>query len=249
MDNEQAPTEEELRAALERLPVHVQQLVGADILSGRRRVVNDPTYLGEIPAHVRSDNTAKGRKFSHEDRESMKYEAAMLDRMGYSQYQVARKLGVCQATVSGFLKEMRADYLARIMGVRSEMAAKELAVLLDVRREAWEGLERAKKGLTTTEDHVGGKMGNEFVTTHAEVLPPTEYLNVILKTNARICQMFDLDEAVQTVINVNTTNNTLVTGAALMEAILGHAIGDKRLAELEAGERDHAAALVELPVA
>lgn len=241
----------ELRALLDDLPVSVQHLLQHDIESGRNRLANEPEFFEERPFRVRGEllkRPSNRHKYRPTEREQVKAECVLLDARGYTQHQIARKLEMDQSSVSTMLKEARADFNKTIVEVRQDMAIRELNVLLDVRRKAYEALERSEDGLREVTDGVSEK-GAVHLTVERDVLPPGEYLNIILKTNQRLCSMFGLDEAAQATINIQTTNNTIVTGAALLEAIVQHANRPSRLGELEAAERDHAAGRAELPVA
>lgn len=246
------PDQDELRTMLENLPVSVQKLIQLDVESGRGRIATDPQYFEERPHRLRGELVKRPNnrfKWRPTEREQIKAECTVLDSMGYTQHQIARKLEIDQGSVSKFLREARDDFNKTIVEVRQDMAVRELHTLLQVRQMAYEALERAEDGVNSTESGVGEKGGHVHMERHTEVLPPAEYLNIILKTNQRLCQMFGLDEAAQATINISTTNNTLVTGAAMLEAIVQHANRPSKLSQLEAAERDHAAGRVNVPVA
>lgn len=219
-----------LRAALGALPADVLDLVHYDILKGRHKL---PTV------ELCEDRPSKPPELHRTEleREELLAEAAVLDRMGFTQSSIAKKLGVTQPTVSSWLKETKARYNATILEARQEIAARELATLMDVRRVAYQGLERARQGLKRTRrDESVGDKGRTILDSESneELLPPVQYLNTIIKTNERICDMLGLDQAIKVQVNAGA----VLTSEALLGAVLGRAAspGSVRVAELEAAE-------------
>lgn len=156
------------------------------------------------------------------DRERIAY----LLRMGYSQSQIAEDVKLSQPQVCIECKKIRERTLDSMIADRKHLIHQEYSVIMDVRRMAYIGFEAAKSGKKrkTREVKCGGEgVGYEKESTMEEgILPPSEYINVILKTNERICDLFGLDEAVKNIFNVTATSSTVVASPQdLVSLILG----------------------------
>lgn len=180
-----------------------------------------------IAATIRDDSRAKKPmpNYRHKpaEREELRLEVVQLDAMGFPRSRIARELGIDLSTVYNWLAEAKKEFVDSIVDFRKDVAIKELHVLLAVRQRAYDALTRAERGTkSSTHRHGFGDKGqaiDEWTETETEVLPPSQYMSVILQTNARICTMFDVDEAAAQ-LNVNVQ---AITGAAMVEALTAHA--------------------------
>lgn len=77
--------------------------------------------------------------------EEVKAKVAKLDRMGWTQWRIAREVGVSQPQVSMYLKSIREEYQERRFHDRDAKVNEVLAALRDVREEAYEALLRSKE--------------------------------------------------------------------------------------------------------
>lgn len=99
------------------------------------------------PKHKRPTGPRKPRapvNYTTTDKQKMLDEVARLERLGYSQTQIGEIVGVGQPTVCRYVKEVRQRYLDSQLDTRHAYVVRELAVLMDVRREAAMALEESK---------------------------------------------------------------------------------------------------------
>lgn len=148
------------------------------------------------------------------EREMLIAKTAELDRMGLGQTEIAKRLGVSQPTICNYLQTIKLRYNESTLINRHELVQREFATLMDVRLRAFLGLEEAEKGRKKTRREEGSSEKGGFSKESVEeegILPPSEYMAVILKTNERICDMFGLDEAVKTIFNVQLNQSNTMT--------------------------------------
>lgn len=183
-------------------------------------------------------------KFSVAERERVKERVAYLERMGYPQVEIAKDVGVSQPQVSMYLTEIKERYNAGIIEERKIWVQRELAVLMDVRRKAVDAMEQAKKGKRKKKVESGSNERGGFDKVSREkeqLLPPSEYMAIIIKTDERVCAILGLEDAPKNVFNVNVEDNRqqmVVTPESLLATILANrkpsAVEDK-LKEVEEG--------------
>jgi DNA-binding transcriptional ArsR family regulator len=83
-------------------------------------------------------------KFTKTQREIHLAEVARLDRGGYTTTEIAANTGVTQQQVSYDLKVIRARYAKVVEQERKAKVWEKLALLRELRKEAWEAWERSK---------------------------------------------------------------------------------------------------------
>lgn len=104
-----------------------------------------------MSSEIKPRSRGGGPKFTPSEREAVLNEVARLDRWGYSQEQIGKKLAEAGfATVTGgmvcnYLKEIRERYRNAAMVERHEAVLEKLALLREIRREALEAWERSKE--------------------------------------------------------------------------------------------------------
>jgi transcriptional regulator with XRE-family HTH domain len=144
-----------------------------------------------------------GRKRTKTQREADKAEVERLDRRGYSQRQIAERLGVAPSQVCYDLKLLRKRYQDTQLAERSAAVAEKLEQYREVRREAWEAWDRSKDN---KEKEIKEKISNlaqqaeagaveklKAVITTEGRLPGNEYLRTILETLQDERELLGLD--------------------------------------------------------
>jgi predicted transcriptional regulator len=149
-------------------------------------------------------STGPGRHRTKTQREADAAEVERLDRRGYSQREIASRIGVAPSQVCYDLKLLRKRYRDAQLSERSAAVAEKLAQYRDIRREAWEAWERSKdnkeKEITEKVSSLGAQEAaaakieklKAIITTEGR-LPGNEYLRTILETlqNERELQGLD----------------------------------------------------------
>lgn len=87
------------------------------------------------------------RAFTDTERVAVLAEVEKLDRLEYTQHQIADRLGIGQVTVHKYLLKIRQMYVERMVKDREEHVAKKLEEYRYLRREAWEAYERSKQDM------------------------------------------------------------------------------------------------------
>ena len=145
-----------------------------------------------------------GRHRTKTQREADAVEVERLDRRGYSQREIAARIGVAPSQVCYDLKLLRQRYREAQLAERSAAVAEKLEQYRDIRREAWEAWERSKdnkeKEITEKVSSLGAQEAvaakteklKAIITTEGR-LPGNEYLRTILETlqNERELQGLD----------------------------------------------------------
>ncbi len=94
-----------------------------------------------------------GPKFlSPTDKERVLAEVMRLDRMRYSQWEIAGRVGISQGQVSIYLKQQRQKYAAARMTDVAEHVAEKLEQYDDVIKQAAEAFERSKTRVVVDEN-------------------------------------------------------------------------------------------------
>jgi predicted transcriptional regulator len=177
----------------------------------------------------------KGPKFTPTDRERVIAEVARLDRRGYSQWDIADHVGVCQSTVGQYLATIRQRYKEEARDELTSMREEKRRALEDLRAEAWLAYERSKedkerivkeKGKTLKPVQVPGQSPGEKrtlkasfellkeVTTREGRLPESEYLRIVLETHKAEIALYGLNEPEQLKITAGLDWNALLRGLA-----------------------------------
>jgi predicted transcriptional regulator len=163
------------------------------------------------------------------DLEATLQRVAEMDRRGYSQYEIAREVGVRQPTVSEYLKKIRKRYVESMLEDRKEMVAEKLEQYREVRRVAWEAymrsldpatkrvVERMPEMKAAKRSPRGGRRTREetnlegvraqlkvikvIVTTEGR-LPANEFLHTVLKTLDAERELLGLDPDRRSLVGV-----------------------------------------------
>jgi hypothetical protein len=129
-----------------------------------------------------------------------------LDLMGWSQARIADAIGRSKALVNYELKTIRKQYHDAYVDDRKAMVMKESAVLMRVRAEAFEELDklkrdgRRKRVRQTGEGQKGAWSKNSEVHEDAAV---TDCLNTIFQTERQIAELWGLADLPKVVFNID----------------------------------------------
>lgn len=133
-----------------------------------------------------------GPKWSKTEREAKMLQAALLDRKGYNQFDIARMIGVGQPMVAKYLKKNRERYQEQVLDLEQARLHRLLDQFADVRREAWEAWEITKGG--TIRNLIGelaramelavatGTPLPDTITVKLRAMPANEFLQTVLGT-------------------------------------------------------------------
>lgn len=166
-----------------------------------------------VGAKTRKPNPLKsGPRFTLTQRERFKLDVQRLDSEGYSQRQIAERLNCAHATVGTVLKEIQADYEQAYVDNRKMWVVRELGVLMDLRRRAFEEIAALKangkkKRVTKTGSSEKGGYSEE-----AETVEDPELLGwhkLVLETvqeTAELMGLKKLPDQVFVQVNANQVN-------------------------------------------
>ena len=115
-----------------------------------------------MPSKPTGAGRGGGPAFTATEREGVLAEVARLDRAGHTQADIARRVGVSQPQVCGYLRTTRDRYRAATLEDRAARVEREAAFLMDVRAEAMAAYEASKAA--------DGGPRNEFLRTAAETV-------------------------------------------------------------------------------
>ena len=169
--------------------------------------------------------TKMGPKFGPTEHEEVLVEVGRLDRMGLSQYEIARRVKVSQPMVSGYLAKVRERYKRSILAERHEAVVEQLELLKDVRRRAFEALDESgkdwRKVLLEELSNQSGDGGyrKRAETTEART-PAAEYMRIILDTVKQTRELLGLDEVVKLDIELKGAVTTTTLAPADFFALL-----------------------------
>jgi AcrR family transcriptional regulator len=164
-----------------------------------------------------------GKQRTDVEKEDHLQRIAPLHAMGLSAYEIADRLGVSHTTVYHDIAEVKRRFNAAAMESHGAMVQEKLAILREVRKEAYAAWERSKQDtwkattrkvpVTLKEKPGGRRTGRKpaepapdqlremFTTELTEVregrLPASEYMNIILKTVEQERAILGLDEALK----------------------------------------------------
>lgn len=94
------------------------------------------------------------RKHTPTQLEEVKARVAKLDRMGWTQVEIARDVKVTQGMVSQYLKAVREETRARVRAGQEDRINELLATYADIRAEAWREWERSRTDATAVTKEV-----------------------------------------------------------------------------------------------
>jgi transcriptional regulator with XRE-family HTH domain len=112
-------------------------------------------------------------------------EVSRLLLRGWTQLEIAERLGVSQKTISGDAKAARAEWAEATVTSIGPVVEAELALLLEVEREAWAGWERSKEDIREHVERVTDS-GPEHTDKRIGRLPDPRYLQRIMEARERI---------------------------------------------------------------
>jgi hypothetical protein len=144
-----------------------------------------------------------GRHRTKTQREADAAEVERLDRRGYSQREIASRVGVAPSQVCYDLKLLRKRYQDTQLAERSAAVAEKLEQYREVRREAWEAWDRSKdnkekeikekiSNLAQQAEPGTGEKLKAVITTEGR-LPGNEYLRTIVQTFQDERELLGLD--------------------------------------------------------
>lgn len=141
------------------------------------------------------------RTFAETEREEVLLEVARLDRRGYSQYRIAKAIGVSQPQVCMYLEKIKKRYEKEILAERAAKVNEVYHTYRDIMAEAWDALEKSKEDrkMRKREDSAFGEIaGWKEVETVENRLADAGYLNVIGNCVKGVRELFGLDEPKKT---------------------------------------------------
>jgi predicted transcriptional regulator len=180
-----------------------------------------------MPATQAKPKGKRGPKFTEVDRERVLARLAQLECRCYTQVAMAADVGISQAQVSIYLKEVRERWKADAMRSREEYVSKKIAEFNDIRAEMWQAWERSKEDAQELSEEFGTRFVKDqdgsaeqswekLKEIHAKKgrLPASQYITIILGTLKAEMDLLGLTST----INVNNTqnNNTLIAGQDAM---------------------------------
>lgn len=156
------------------------------------------------------------------ERQKKLEKAAALYSRGYTQTQVGKAMGVSQVTAREYLQQIKQMYAYSIADKRHDSVIKELNILAEVQKEAWEAWERSKSPKETVKESVIGTGEGGFSkteTTHESKVGDVQYLNVIADCVKQRRDILGLDAPKKVHATVETLDwNPLVTGGLLTKS-------------------------------
>jgi ParB-like chromosome segregation protein Spo0J len=162
-----------------------------------------------------------GPKFGVVERADAKRRALEMDLYGYTQAEIAQVLGVSQPLISEWLRAAAERLREQQMQNRAEMVRRETDVLLAVRREAYEALQKSKEDagreVEEVTEYADGQECRKTRKERSGRLASAEHLRVIIETEKQLAALHGLDEAAKLAVFAGQTLDwdTLVrTGGA-----------------------------------
>ena len=89
------------------------------------------------------------------ERDQLLDAVARLHRQGHSQYEIGKRLGFSQSTVSKMIVEVRKRYQERAAETHADLVEEKCAQLADIRAEAWAAYELSKLPKTKKQEEYG----------------------------------------------------------------------------------------------
>ena len=141
------------------------------------------------------------------EREEALAQVAMLDKRGWNQYDIARRLGVSQGQVSYDLKIVRKRYREVQLQEIGDKVALAVMQYQEIMREAWEAWERSKLDAmkTVTEETLfDDEVRTKLVKYVEGRLPGAEYLRTVLGCLQAIRELEGLDKPKESLVSTVT---------------------------------------------
>src|SRR5262245_27868678 len=170
-----------------------------------------------------------GPKRTRTQREADLAETARLDRMGFTQREIAERIGVSSVQICFDLRKLRKRYVEQANVHAGEKIGELLAGYRDVRREAWQAWERSCLETRRVTTRTGGKHGEAVTTTVEARLPGAEYMQVVLDTYAAERKLLGLDQEAPALF---MTPDHLVGLANMFVAAVSSRVGDAEVVRL-----------------
>lgn len=157
---------------------------------------------------------------------------AQMHNRGYSQTEIAIKMGLTQAAISIKLKQIRQKYVQQQEEWTHDMIAEKLEQYREVRKEAWEAWERSKLDSKKRVKEVSPSKPKQLddgtveeqearvklILTKEGRLPSAQYLQIVLDTFKAERDLLGLDEAKKVEVNASVFSwDTLLQG--IQEAV------------------------------
>ncbi len=161
-------------------------------------------------------------------READRAETARLDRMGFSQREIAQRIGVSSVQICHDLKTIRKRYVEQANVHAGERIGELLAGFRDVRREAWLAWQKSWEDAVRVSERSGGLAGNSITRTREGRLPGAEYLHVIMATYEQERRLLGLDEL--SAADFLSVENVMALTSAIFSAI-GRRVSDPQLVQ------------------
>lgn len=134
--------------------------------------------------------------FTDAEREEVLLEVARLDRRGYSQYRIAKLIGVSQPMVHQYLQKIKKRYEEETLAERAAKVNEVYHTYRDIMAEAWDGYEKSKEDRKQRkrEDSVFGETsGYKESETVEGRLADVGYLRVVQECVSGIRDLYGLD--------------------------------------------------------
>jgi hypothetical protein len=177
-----------------------------------------------------------GPKRTRTQREADLAETARLDRMGFTQREIAERIGVSSVQICFDLQKLRKRYVEMANVHAGERIGELLQSYRDVRQQAllaWEkSWQDAERVTVTVRPSSGDGLFADVVTTTTTIregrLPGAQYLQVILDTYAAERKLLCLDQEQPAVF---LTADAVVTLANTIMAAIGRHVHDPQLVQ------------------
>jgi hypothetical protein len=179
---------------------------------------------------------AAGPKRTRTQREADLAETARLDRMGFTQREIAERIGVSSVQICLDLRKLRKRYVEQANVHAGERIGELLASYRDVRREAWLAWEKSWEDVERVTVRVcGSDPFADVVTTTTTVrdrrLPGAEYLQLVMDTFASERRLLGLDLEQPTVFL--NAENVVAMMNVLMDVVARRVHDPRLIAELK----------------
>lgn len=120
--------------------------------------MSTPKHRKPRKPHRTQENKDCGNvKYTEEELQKVYEEVAHLTRRGWTQVEIATKIGVSQKTISLYLKDIRRLWAENVTWEITEYVAEKLDQYREIRKEAWSAWERSKESYKRTVTEKGHK--------------------------------------------------------------------------------------------
>ncbi len=129
-------------------------------------------------------------KFTPTEKEEVLAKVSQLDRRGWTQWEIAKEIGVSQSLVSVWLVNMRKEYIAQRMVDQAWLIEQKRQQYAELKKEAWLAWERSKEIWEKEEEVLGLSPGKKTKDSKTSKAPKdaeelTQYLRVIRITKTK----------------------------------------------------------------